>query len=54
MFDIFEIENISEIRPASWVNSMLTSSSPIEAIARAFEWGKKVHGGQLAFRANPT
>ena len=49
-----EIENITEIRPRVLGEFHVEQFVPrTEAIARAWEWGKQVHGGQLRLSGEP-
>ncbi|MFZ3071337.1 MAG: HD domain-containing protein [Anaerolineaceae bacterium] len=49
-----EIENISEIRPRIVGEFSVEEFVPrTEAIARAYEWGKQVHSGQLRLSGEP-
>ena len=49
-----EVENIHEIRPRITDEFQVSEFVPrTEAIARAYEWGKKVHAGQLRLSGEP-
>ncbi len=54
MVNLVEIETINEIRPRLTGDFEVGDFVPrTEAIARAWEWGKKVHAGQLRLSGEP-
>jgi len=49
-----EVENIQEIRPRLLGEFHVDNFIPrTEAIARAYEWGKKIHAGQTRLSGEP-